>query len=137
MKKTRGFTLIELLVVIAIIGILSTVVLASLNTAREKSANAAIKADMTQVRDQAIIFYEAQTPQSYTGLCADQKIVDIFTHVDFVSTGSHFCDDTAGDSYIVGSILKIQEGTATWWCVDSTGHAGPSDNAISSGPTCP
>ncbi|HQC46196.1 MAG TPA: type II secretion system protein, partial [Candidatus Paceibacterota bacterium] len=31
MKKNKGFTLIELLVVIAIIGILSSVVLASLN----------------------------------------------------------------------------------------------------------
>ncbi|PIS43439.1 pilus assembly protein, partial [Candidatus Kaiserbacteria bacterium CG08_land_8_20_14_0_20_50_21] len=32
-NRSRGFTLIELLVVIAIIGILSAVVLASLNTA--------------------------------------------------------------------------------------------------------
>lgn len=67
MKSTRrGFTLIELLVVIAIIGILSSVVLASLNTARKKGRDARRVADIKQLQLALELYYDAngQYPQT-------------------------------------------------------------------------
>lgn len=49
-SKTRGFTLIELLVVIAIIGVLASVVLVSLNSARKRGADTRVISDVNQVR---------------------------------------------------------------------------------------
>lgn len=54
-KNIKGFTLIELLVVVAIIGILSGVVLASLNSAREKGKISSIKSTLKQLYNQASI----------------------------------------------------------------------------------
>jgi len=57
----RGFTLIELLVVIAIIGILSSVVLASLNSARKKGRDARRVADIKQIQLALELFYDAHS----------------------------------------------------------------------------
>jgi type II secretion system protein G len=57
--KSRGFTLIELLVVIAIIGILSSVVLASLNSARQKSRDAKRVSDIKQMQLALELYYDA------------------------------------------------------------------------------
>src|SRR6185295_16376583 len=62
-RLTRGFTLIELLVVIAIIGILSSVVLASLNSARVKGRDARRISDIKQLQLALELYYD--TNQSY------------------------------------------------------------------------
>ncbi|MBI2474139.1 MAG: type II secretion system protein [Candidatus Taylorbacteria bacterium] len=49
MKRNKGFTLVELLVVIAIIGILSSVVFASLNSARSKARTASVQSTLRSV----------------------------------------------------------------------------------------
>lgn len=53
----KGFTLIELLVVVAIIGLLSSVVLISLNTARSKARDAKRLADIRQVSAALEIYF--------------------------------------------------------------------------------
>lgn len=57
--NNSGFTLIELLVVIAIIGILSSVVLASLNTARAKGRDAKRLSDIRQIQIALEMYYDS------------------------------------------------------------------------------
>ena len=54
---SKGFTLIELLVVISLIGILSTLVLANLNAARERGRDAARKSDLKNIQTALRLYY--------------------------------------------------------------------------------
>lgn len=58
-RVNSGFTLIELLVVIAIIGLLSSVVLASLNTARAKGRDAKRLSDIRQIQIALEMYYDS------------------------------------------------------------------------------
>lgn len=56
-KQKKGFTMIELLVVIAIIGILSTLAIVSLNSARARARDAKRVSDMKQVQTSLELYF--------------------------------------------------------------------------------
>ncbi|MBU1146489.1 type II secretion system GspH family protein [Patescibacteria group bacterium] len=58
-KNKKGFTLIELLVVIAIIGLLSTLAVVALTSARTKARDSKRVADMKQVQTAMELYYSA------------------------------------------------------------------------------
>lgn len=120
MKKNKGFTLIELLVVIAIIGILSSVVLASLNTARDKGNDAAIKSNLANIRAQAEIYYD--------DINLGNKSYGV--EVDSCSgTGSLFVSNPVTDA--IASAQAASGGTATAVCTSSDSLAGGTGKATS------
>ena len=69
-KNNSAFTLIELLVVVAIIGLLSSVVMASLNSARGKARDAKRASDVHQLKN-ALQMYYIDNNGSYPSVGAD------------------------------------------------------------------
>jgi prepilin-type N-terminal cleavage/methylation domain-containing protein len=165
MKKTfnRGFTLIELLVVIAIIGILASVVLASLNSARAKGSDAAIKSSLNNMRAQAELYYDNNSStygsaSQALGNCPTAAVANtiyadatIITALNNVISQAGGAGNTAcvsnSTAWAMSAQLKTANGTTAGvdtYCVDSTGasksysYTGTVDTAaeVISGAAC-
>jgi len=130
----RGFTLIELLVVIAIIGILSSVVLASLNSARAKSRDAKRLSDIKSLQ-LALELYFDQEKTYPIGLGVNYLVPDYIGQEpkDPLGVDNYYKYEVCGggDSYHLGASLE-QESSAldadadTVWD-DSCSASGASD----------
>ncbi|MDO8668686.1 MAG: prepilin-type N-terminal cleavage/methylation domain-containing protein [Candidatus Buchananbacteria bacterium] len=129
----KGFTLIELLVVIAIIGLLSSLAVVSLNTARNKANDAQIKSDLSQLRTFAAVTFETGvytgfdvgdvTPAIVPPACSDETAYQVVVG----GTG-----DTAWAAY-----ADLCSATGNF-CVDSTGQAVESaTDPTAASPVCP
>jgi prepilin-type N-terminal cleavage/methylation domain-containing protein len=147
MNVKKAFTLIELLVVIAIIGILSSIILSALNTARSKASDAAVKSNLATLRTQSIIYYDSTGSNSYspaagsaTGVISsgtaatcslantfmsDSKINNILFGVDKASGGDGSfaagskvrCQITAGPPGALNTSIVNPGTPATEWTV--------------------
>jgi len=139
LRKKEGFTLIELLVVIAIIGILASIVVASLNSARSKGNRAAVKGNLASLQAQSALYYDDNNASYGTAITAHSGVCDdvntLFTDTTvaaalvsakaagFVDTSQPICAiGVNGQSWAVSMAYKdvITES----WCTDSTGYSG-------------
>lgn len=129
-SSSQGFTLIELLVVIAIIGILSTVVLFSLNDARTGARDTRRIADLRQIQLKLESYYSEndQYPaDASAGACDNAEAsgglledLGLTGAGDPGSTTYGYGADGTGQSYVLRATLENSSNSALDSDVDGT-----------------
>ena len=125
----KGFTLIELLVVIAIIGILSSIVLVSLGSAREKARDARRMSDIRQVVTAQQMYYGDQEAYFTNDGVADgiPAIGTYLIALDDPQSTKHYVwiNNTANDQAFCAYVALEQDpattGSTVYYCASQEG----------------
>jgi prepilin-type N-terminal cleavage/methylation domain-containing protein len=123
MRNSKGFTLIELLVVIAIIGLLSTLAVIALNSARAKSRDSKRISDVKQIQTALELFYSDMN--GYPTVAAAQYLGNYSGATNTVLSSAGFSGGISGTTYM-GQVPKAPT-PADGTCV-SDNAAGASGN---------
>ena len=108
-------------------------VLASLNSARDKGADAAIKSTINNVRAQAAIYFEENG--DYDDFCTTTLTEAAASVNNTGGVGSWTCNTDASPSTIYAVSGQLSN-PAQYYCVDSTGAAVTAASAAAGG-VCP
>lgn len=131
-RERRGFTLIELLVVIAIIGVLASIVLASLNTARRKSRDARRVGDIRQMQLALELYFDANNGAypATTGLlngataCGTSACIPAIPTDPINNTAYPYFPCSPATSYHLGTALEDSANPALQSDADATSACG-------------
>ncbi len=120
--NSKGFSMIEILVVLAVIGLLTSVALAAMRTARNKGSDATVMKELNGIRTQAQIYFDLNRTYGNSGtscsnsgsMFEDTTIVRQMLHAVNTSGQVGVCANDA-NSWVIS--VPLPGGGS--WCVDS------------------
>lgn len=110
MKQKKGFTLVELLVVIAIIGLLSTLAVVALGSARAKARDARRISDVKQIQTALELYFgtNAEYPDAASAIVLGGASAEVLSDAGFTAAAG-----SSGEEYMSQVPTQIAAGLTT------------------------